>query len=75
MTLSQEIEVCTSETAAVQDSLLDCLNAGLSMLRTLSPNLIDLAAGNVYDPDEYDKLLGIGFSSPTFEQEVTYSLT
>lgn len=61
------------ETVQIQNNLLDATGSVLAMLRTLSPNLIELLAGDVVDHAQYDQLLQIGFSSPTFEQEVKYS--
>lgn len=55
----------------MQDSLLDIATSVLSMLRSLSPDLVDLVSGDVIDPAQYEQLLAVGFSSPTFEQEVS----
>ena len=53
--------------------MLDAVIAGTVMLRRLSPNLDALVSGNVYDHGQYDQLLGIGFASPSFEQDVSFS--
>lgn len=57
----------------LQNALLDAIIAGTVMLRRLSPNLDALVAGNVYDHGQYDQLLAIGFASPSFEQDVSFS--
>ena len=60
----------TPESSLAQASLLECAGASLGALLSLSPRLEDLAAGDVVDPAEFQQLLGIGFTSPSFEQEV-----
>ena len=49
---------------------MDSASAGLSMLRVLGPDTAELLAGNVEDHAQYEQLLGVGFSAPSFEQEV-----
>ena len=66
----QELETTTPETASMQNMLLDAVNAVLVMLRTLSPDLVDLVGGDIVDYGQYEQLLAIGFASPAFEQEV-----
>lgn len=65
----QDIEPpSTLQTVAIQNLLLECICGGLTMLRALCPDLVALLSDNVEDPAEWEQLLGIGFSSPTFEQ-------
>ncbi len=70
----QELEVANvglpPEVALAQASLLESASAALSALLSLSPRLEDLSAGDTVDPQEFQQLLGIGFTSPSFEQEV-----
>ena len=66
-----EVEMSNApETTCVQNFLLDAINAVLGMLRSLSPDITELVTGNIADIGAYEQLLQIGFSSPTFEQEV-----
>lgn len=65
-----EVEASSPEVASVQNLLLDAICAGLTMLRTLSPDLVEIASGDVQDHSQFEQLLGIAFSSPTFEQQV-----
>ena len=54
---------------SVQNQLLDVISAGLATMRSLGPDLLELLSGDVADCAEFEPLLAIGFSSPTFEQE------
>ena len=60
----------TPEVSRVQNLLLDCVIAALTTLRALSPDLVDLMAGDLADHGQYDQLIAISFSSPSFEMEV-----
>ncbi|TRY70692.1 hypothetical protein TCAL_16356 [Tigriopus californicus] len=65
----QDIEPPSNhQTVAIQNLLLECICGGLTMLRALCPDLVALLSDNVEDYGEWEQLLGIGFSSPTFEQ-------
>ena len=70
----QELEAANTgvapEVALAQTSLLEAAGAVIGALLALSPKLEDLAGGSgLHDPEEYQQLLGIGFTSPSFEQE------
>eukprot|EP00095_Tigriopus_kingsejongensis_P005661 maker-scaffold209_size256900-snap-gene-1.27 protein:Tk05661 transcript:maker-scaffold209_size256900-snap-gene-1.27-mRNA-1 annotation:"nucleoporin nup188 homolog" len=65
----QEVEAAsTPQAVLIQNLLLECICGGLTMLRALCPDLVTLLSDNIEDPMEWEQLLGIGFSSPTFEQ-------
>ena len=63
------------EAANIQNKLLDIVSSCLSMLTFLTPDLTALLSNNLIDYDAYEILLGIGFSTPTFERDEQTGLT
>ena len=56
------------EAGDVQNRLLDIASSCLSVLAHLSPNLTGLLTNDVRDFEAYEILLGLGFSTPSFDQ-------
>ncbi len=56
------------EVVSVQNRLLDIISSCLSMLISLSPDLVALVTDDIVDYASYEQLLQIGFSTPAFEQ-------
>ena len=67
-----EVELVPPEAASAHAHLTDISLSCLSLLISLSPDLTGLLTGDaMLDPDRWEILLSLSFSSPTLEEEQT----